>query len=497
MEDTQRIRLRIGVNLGDILVEGSDIYGDGVNVAARLEGLADPGGICISDAVRLAVGNKLPLEYVFMGEQAVKNIKEPLSVYQVQLGTDKSVEEDTPNQFDLELPDKPSIAVLPFTNMSGDPEQEYFSDGVTEDIITSLSYVSGLLVVARHSTLVYKGQAVDVKQVGQDQGVRYVLEGSIRKAGNRVRVTAQLIDATSGHHVWADQYNRELDDIFSVQDDITQNVTIGLQVELTAGEEARVWAKGTKSIEAWQCVFRTHDLVDSHIQENIHAAHRLAEQAIEIDPNYANAWARLGWAYYVDGWWEWSDSRDNLIEQALSAGHKALELDGENIDAHVLIGICSLVTEQYEDASNYTQRAVKLSPSNAFVAGVHSFSVINTDGPREAIIQIKKAMRLSPIYPAWFVWCLGTYYYFDDQVEIAITTLKEAFSREPESLLPLPLLANALFEQGLVKESHNIIADILRLDPEFSVSRWARIRLWSNELHQKESSRLSDAGLPD
>jgi TolB-like protein len=253
-----RIRLRIGINLGDIIVEGSDIYGDGVNVAARLEGLADPGGICISGDAYRQVKGKLDARFEDLGERRVKNISEPLRVYRLIVG--KEQEDRSESAFDADIgldfsvPDYPSIAVLPFTIMGDDPEQEFFADGVAEDIITALSKIDRLLVVARNSTFTYKGQAVDVKQVSREQGVRYVLEGSVRKAGNRVRVTAQLIDATTGLHLWAERYDRELEDIFAVQDEITREIVTALDVQLREGEQHRVWSRGTSNLEAWECV---------------------------------------------------------------------------------------------------------------------------------------------------------------------------------------------------------------------------------------------------
>ena len=235
LPDERKIQFRIGINLGEVIVDRDDIYGNDVNVAARLESLADVGGICISDAVRTAIGNKLPIAYEFMGEQSVKNIKEPIRAYQVILHPQEQGREVDPEFQEFELPQKPSIAVLPFTNMNADPEQEYFSDGISEDIITALSKINNLLVIARNSTFTYKGKAVDVRQISREQGVRYVLEGSVRKAGNRIRVTAQLIDATTGHHIWAERYDRELDDIFAVQDEIVREIVVALDVELNEG----------------------------------------------------------------------------------------------------------------------------------------------------------------------------------------------------------------------------------------------------------------------
>jgi adenylate cyclase len=249
--DERHIVLRIGINLGDVMVEGSDLYGDGVNIAARLESLADPGGICLSAMIHQNVKTKLNLSFEDIGEQRLKNIAEPVRTFRIHLGSTAAAA--VPRAAGaLPLPDKPSIAVLPFTNMSGEPEQEHFSDGISEDIITALSKLSKLFVVARNSTFTYKGRPIDVKQVGREQGVRYVLEGSVRRGGNRLRITAQLIDAVSGHHLWAQRYDRPMQDVFELQDEITREVASALQVELTEGERARLWASGTKNLEAWE-----------------------------------------------------------------------------------------------------------------------------------------------------------------------------------------------------------------------------------------------------
>ena len=261
LPEDRRMHFRIGINLGDVIVEGDNLYGDGVNIAARVEGLADPGGICISQPVYDQVKKKIDLGFLYLGEREVKNIAEPIGVYKVQL---VPVEEPRPKaaaepKAAHQLPDSPSIVVLPFANMSADAEQEYFADGITEDLITALSKISGLFVIARNSSFTYKGKAVEVKKVSRELGVRYVLEGSVRKAGNRVRITAQLIDATTGHHLWADRFDRDLTDVFALQDEITTNVVSALQVKLLEGEQARVWRRSTESLEAWDCLTQALD----------------------------------------------------------------------------------------------------------------------------------------------------------------------------------------------------------------------------------------------
>ena len=290
LPESRQLQFRIGVNLGDVIEDRGDIYGDGVNIAARLEALADPGGICVSDAVRSAVGKNLGLVYEDMGEQQVKNIEEAVRAFRIVVDTGKSQSAPVKTTT-LVIPDEPSIAVLPFTNMSNDPEQEFFSDGITEDIITALSKVSSFMVVARNSTFIYKNQAVNIKQVGRDQGVRHVLEGSVRKSGGRVRITAQLIDATTGQHKWAERYDRDLEDIFAVQDEITRNIVAELDIHLLAGEEARFWSSGTENLEAWEYFRRARYLFGSYQTENLPEVKQLVQKALDLDPEYASAWA--------------------------------------------------------------------------------------------------------------------------------------------------------------------------------------------------------------
>ncbi|MDH3691858.1 MAG: hypothetical protein OEU36_20650 [Gammaproteobacteria bacterium] len=305
--EDESVQFRIGLNLGDVIEDRGDIYGDGVNVAARLEGLAEPGGICISESIRTAVANRLPIGYEFLGEREVKNIAEPVRAYKVvaepvQLGNSEPV---PPPLSDLTLP---SVAVLPFTNMSGDPEQEYFGDGVAEDIITALSKVRNMMVIARNSSFIYKGAPVDVKQVGREQGVRYVLEGSVRRSGNRLRITAQLIDAESAHYLWSERYDRLAEDVFDVQDEITREVTAALQVELTQGEQARLWASGTKHLEAWELAVQGRFLVDSHHRDSVRKSQQLTQRAVQLDENYANAWSILAQTY-------WSEALNKRMER--------------------------------------------------------------------------------------------------------------------------------------------------------------------------------------
>ncbi|MGD9034238.1 MAG: adenylate/guanylate cyclase domain-containing protein, partial [Desulfobacteraceae bacterium] len=297
LSEDRKMEFRIGINLGDVIEENERIYGDGINVAARIEGLAAPGGICISGTAFDQVESKLGLEFEYLGEQAVKNIKKPVRVYKVKMGSGVS---DPELSQEVPLHDKPSIAVLPFVNMSGDPEQEYFSDGITEEIITGLSKIPRMHVIARNSTFTYKGKPVKAQQVGKELGVRYVLEGSVRKAGNRIRVTAQLVDAVTGYHLWAERYERELRDIFALQDEITMKILTALQVELTDGEQVLLRHETTGNLEAWGYAVKASGALEKGTKEACAKARGLLEQAVALDPEYVSALVGLALAHWFD-----------------------------------------------------------------------------------------------------------------------------------------------------------------------------------------------------
>jgi TolB-like protein len=365
LSEERRIVLRIGVNLGDIIVEGSDIYGDGVNVAARLEGLATPGGICISGKVYEEVKNKLPTAFEDLGEQEVKNIREPVRVYR---WTD-AVADPMPGMAGAEgalpLPDKPSIAVLPFTNMSGDPEQEYFSDGITEDIITELSRFPELFVIARNSTFIFKGKAVDIKGAAEKLGVRYLVEGSVRKAGNRVRITAQLIDASVGGHVWADRYDRELEDIFEVQDDVVRAIVAVLPGRIADANIEQSRRKPTENLSALDCLMRGNYFAprrgDGH--DRAIAAY---QKAIELDPNCAAAYAGIAFTE-VKKIWDLSTSDDDPINRAYDNARKALAIDDNDYRSHGVMGLIYFERGEHALGRQHLERALFLNPNSTHV----------------------------------------------------------------------------------------------------------------------------------
>jgi adenylate cyclase len=358
----RRIEFRIGVNLGDVIAEGEDIFGDGVNVAARLESIAKPGGITISGSVRDQVGNRLDLAFEDMGEQALKNIERPIHVYSVSLS--KPAGRDTKDAMPAreEQPERPSIAVLPFNNMSGDPEQEYFSDGITEDIITDLSKVSGLFVVARNTAFTYKGKPVKVQQVGQELGVTFILEGSVRKAGSRVRVTGQLISSKDGGHVWADRYDRDLTDIFAIQDEITHAIVEQLRVKLLPEEKKSIKQTPTDNVEAYTFYLRGRQFMERTSEAYYRLARAMFTKAVELDSLYARAYAGIAdcesFLFLI------FNAEDVAIEDILATSAKALALDTGLAEAHASRGLALSVQKQYDEAAAEFEQAIALDPNS-------------------------------------------------------------------------------------------------------------------------------------
>ena len=507
----KRIQFRIGINLGEVIVDRGEVYGNGVNVAARLETLAEPGGICISGAARDAVGGKLPLAYDFLGEQAVKNIAEPVRAYRVNSEGHVKVAtpatQKQPQRFStgiaigavifaaliaaagiysyrhaaspppapattthaLPLPDKPSIAVLPFVNMSDDPKQEYFSDGMTEDVITSLSKRSGLFVIARNSVFTYKGHAVKPEQVGRELGVRYVLEGSVRKAEKQVRITAQLIDASNGYHLWAEHYDGELKDIFALQDSITQKIVAALGPKLTAVEQSLSGRAETTSIEAYDLVLRGVAMIRQYTKDSILTARQMCEQAIALDPNYARAYARVAWTYWNEWYFQWT-SGSGAQDRALEIAKKAVAVDDTSSEAHLTLGWNLLWKKQHDLGVAQLEKAVALDP-NFSEAYAHLGQALNYSArPDEAIGFIKKAMRLDPNYPPWFVFFLGKSYWLLRQNDEAVVALQEAIRRSPDFLPARDLLAVVYIEMGQEKQAKAEAAEVIRIDPTHSVS---------------------------
>jgi adenylate cyclase len=494
LPENRKMEFRIGVHLGDVIVEGERIYGDGVNMAARIEGLAEASGISISGTVYDSIENKLDLSYKFQGEHTVKNIKTPVRVYKVRKKSSITVSGD---EGEYKLPDRPSIAVLPFANISGDPEQEYFSDGITEDLITDLSKISGLFVIARNSVFTFKGMAVKEKELGKKLGVRYVLEGSVRKAGNRVRITAQLVDASTEGHLWAERYDRDLIDIFSLQDEVTQKIVEALTVKLTEDEQERLLQKDTNNLEAYDYNLRGLESIYRWTKESMAEAQQMLEKAINIDPEYASAYSNLGkchWGNWANGW-----SQDpQSLEQAFKLSQRAIALDDSLTSARIVLSDVYLWKKFHDQAIDSIERAINLNPNCADAIEQHGEILIWVGKPQEGIELVRKAMRLNPIYPVWYLWNLGHAYFLSDQHKEAIEILKKAIIINPDFLPVHLILALIYAEKGCREEARSEAKEVLRLSPEFSLEgRRQRFPYKDQSVFERLIKGLRKAGLPE
>jgi adenylate cyclase len=494
LSEEKRLEFRIGVNTGDVVQDGDRIYGDGVNIAARIEGLADAGGICISRNAYDHVKNKLELSFDYLGEHEVKNIMDPVQVYKVLLDSNSPeslVEEH------LELPDNPSIAVLPFKNMSGDPQQEFFSDGFTEDIITTLAQIPQILVIARESSFTYKGKTLKVQEIGRDLGVRYILEGSIQKFGERIRITAQLIDATNGHHLWAEKYDRELKDIFAMRDEITLKIANALQVKLTYGEMAN-WGSPTPSVEAYIKTLQSWEHFNRLTPDDNILSRQRAKEALALDPNYSSAMEMLAWTLLMDGALGTSKTPEKSIEQAFELGQKILERGDSDAGAHFLIGYAYSKKGQFDRAISELEIALDLFPNNADInAGFGS--VLNSAGmPEEAINVLKKAIRLNPIPPAWYLRNLGDAYRKMRQYENAIREYKKSVYLQPDNMFSHLNLALCYVKLGRNADAEAESTEVLRIDPKFSLESFRKSQLHKNQNDlDVKIDALRKAGIPE
>ena len=495
----RQMRFRIGVHLGEIIekVDGT-VYGDGVNIAARLQALAEPGGTTVSDSVRNAVRAKLGASFADLGEQSVKYIAEPVRAFRVTSAGGESPKPQSPvAESKPSLSDGPSIAVLPFDNMSGDPEQEFFAGGLVDDIITTLSKLSGLLVIARNSSFAYKGKAVDVRAVAKELGVRYVLEGSVRKAGNRIRVTAQLIDARSGSHVWAERYDRELDDIFSIQDEITLILATEMQVKLTEGEQARLRYSTTNNVEAWTQWAQglAHYRTGIPTKEGLGKARPHWEKALALNPGSATVNAMLGFLSYGDARFSWWDDRDTALTKGRAYVDNALALDPDNADAYMVSGLLHMAQMRYAEAVADARKSVALAPGSADAAVFACFVLASSGFAEEAVVQIEKAMTLCPRYPPNYLGHLGNAYRLAGRIDDAVAAFKEYGRRSPG--FGLMDLVIAYQQKGQAEQARQVAAQILAARPNFTVESWASTQFRSDAaLVAAEMAALRAAGLP-
>jgi adenylate cyclase len=538
LPDHRRMEFRIGINLGDVIEEGEQIYGDGVNIAARVQSLADGGGICISGTAFDHVRNKIDLGYEYLGEQTVKNIALPVRVYKVLMepevagkvtGEKKprkwqttaigvlvgllvivaavvvwrlyfrpapSIEVVSKEKMALSLPDKPSIAVLPFVNMSGDPKQEFLSDGITEDIITALSKVPMLFVIARNSTFTYKGKPVNVKQISAELGVQYVMEGSVQRSANRVRITAQLIDAPSGHHIWAERYDRDLKDIFALQDEVTRNILTAMEVKITEGEQALHRDKGIRNLNCYLKLLEAKNYSNRFDIEGNNLARRMGEEALAMCPESSSTYELLAITYLMDYWLGSGKSPQESIEKAIELARKAIALDDAYAQPHGLLSFLYSIKREHEKAIAEGERAVALDPNGADVYAWYAMSLTFAERPEDAIPLFQKAIRLNPFGPAWYFFNLGSALNFTGRFEEAVSAHKKALQRSPDNLLAHVLLASTYSMMGREKEARAEAAEVLRINPKFSLDYFAEaIPYKDRKVINKFIDALRKAGL--
>ena len=534
------IAFRIGINLGDVVLEGDDLYGDGVNVAARLEGLAEPGGITVSGTAFDHVRHNVEAGFTYLGERRLKNIADPVRVYRVLTGpgeagtlTDESqrpaasrrwraaaaaaallaaatgtilwvrpfsagTEVAALERMAFPLPVKPSIAVLPFADLDAEAGRGHLGAGLAESITSSLSKVSGIFVIAPGTTVTYRDRAVAAPRVAEQLGVRYVLEGSVQRAGPKVRITARLVDTLSARQVWGGRYDREVTDVFAFQDDVTLNVVTALQATLTDGEMAHIRRRGTNNLEAWLLLTQSSEFMMRFTREGNARAREIAERAVALDPNYAGAYVRLARGHLLDYQAGWSEDRAESLRRCVKLVEKALTLDPNLPDAYILLGQIHLFLGQHTDAAAYAEKSVALSPGDSL--GIASLAMVrNYAGqPQEAIGLLHKAMRLSPYYPDWFLGELGRAYFQLGQFDAAIRSLNDRLVRSPDNGEALVLLAASFSAAGREAEARAALTRFLEPRPAYTVRDYAAGEFYRDRADlERVLAALRRIGLPE
>jgi adenylate cyclase len=485
----KRIAFRIGISLGDVMVKGDDLFGNGVNVAARMEGLAQAGAICVSGNVQEHIGNSLDVAVEDLGEQTVKNIDRPVRCYRVHL------EHNGAAKAPPLLSDIPAIAVLPFENMSGDPEQEYFADGLTEDIITALSLWRSFPVIARNSTFAYKGQSPDIREAGKALGARYMVEGSVRKAGNRVRITVQLIDAETGHHVWAERYDRELEDIFAVQDEITERIAAIILPAIEGFERKRVAQKLPNDLNAWDLCIQGYSLLYEGTRETNERAREKFEQAIALDPDYARSWAGLAHTHNRDIRMRYTESRNKTLKKSMEAARRAVELDKTDSGAHTMLARAFHQSSQPENAMAEARRAVEINPQNSAANWTLGCFLYFQGYATEGITWIEKALDLNPLDPLNYVVkshladakiCAGDH-------EQAAELARDAIRQRPDYIDSYVALAVALGHLERADEAQQAIGEFRDRARDYVENH----PLWAEKIKDVFLTGLRKAGLAE
>jgi TolB-like protein/class 3 adenylate cyclase len=473
--EDMRIAFRIGINVGDIIIDNDDIFGDGVNIAARLEAIAEPGGICISDDSHRQVRGKIEIAWDDLGPQSLKNIAEPIRVWRALLNGGAATPRAAAVPASLDVPDKPSIAVLPFTNMSGDPEQEYFADGMVEDIITALSRMTWLFVIARNSSFTYKGKAVDVKKVGRELGVRYVLEGSVRKAGNKVRITGQLIDASTGAHLWANRFDGGLEDVFDLQDEVTTDVVSAIAPKVEQAEMERARHKPTESLAAYDYFLRgMARIYDGTRDANIDALQNF-ERATEIDPNFASAFGMCAYCYVWRKANGWLADKDRAIAETERLARTAARLGPDDAVALAQAGFAlAFVVGELDDGMALIDRALALNPNLAAAWRFSGFVKVFLGQPDQAIEPLERALRLSPLDPLIFIVQMGFIFahFFAGRYDEALANAKKTVAHNPNYLTAIVMAAVSAALAGREDDMTKAVGQLLKLDPACKMSNF-------------------------
>jgi len=536
----RRMQFRIGVNLGDVIEEDGRIYGDGVNIAARVEAMAEAGGICITGRAYDQVANKLGLEYEHLGEHTVKNISTPIRIYRMlsypgaaahrvikakksmrkkwlwaavstifflivifvglywkyfYLPTPENIDPDDKMTFDL--PKGPSIAVLPFDNMSGDPEQDYLSDGLTENIITGLSRCPKLFVIARHSSFSYKGKSVNVQQVAKELGVKHVIEGSVQKTESRLRITVQLIDAATGHLMWAEKYDRNLKDIFKLQDEITIRIIRALAVKLTEGDQARIWLNRPANLEAFIKLLKAYDLYRQQIKEDNIQARKLLEESIQLDSQLPESYLLMA-ATYIEDIWYGTESPLFSFAQASKHLKKAMALDKDNSDAYIVLSYLFAMKRQHEEAITAAKQAITLNPNSSDAYFELGCVLYWSSRSREAINYVKKAISLNPMPPSYYFHRLGLCYLDLERFEEALKYFKKTLEITPNFLWAHFALATTYIDMGREREARAAASKVLSINPDFSTSALEKADpSIDRERVKRRCEAARKAGLPD
>ena len=538
--DEAKMEFRIGINLGDVIEDGGRIYGDGVNIAARIESMAETGGICVSGTIYDQVKNKLNLSYGNLGEHRAKNIAEPMRVYRVLtepedvskvIGEKRKSkrgltlaaaiafiavlggtliwfyymrhptkhEPASPDRMAFPLPDKPSIALLPFDNLSKEPNQEYIADGLTENIIAALSNISEMFVIAGNSTFVYKDRPVKIQQVSEELGVRHVLRGSVQKSGDNLRITAQLIDATTGHHLWAERYDRKIKDLFMLQDEITLKIISALSVKLTDGEQAAI-RRSTENFEAWGYCVKGVGLFEHFSKEDNRQAREYLEKAVMIDPKYAFAWTMLAWVHVIDAWFGFSRSPSESIQKAEELAKKAAALGGAQAELYSLWSTIHLNQREYEKAIGAGRKAVASGPNNALSHVLLAYVMLFEGKFDEAVTFAERSIRLTPYCPDWYLSILGQSYRQAGRSKEALSAFKKALDRSKKNksnpMASLLGLIDVSMELGQDEQARRYAAEVMKISPDFSFKYFHQVYPYKDPAHLEQIVvNLRKAGL--